>query len=59
MGVEAVANVFQEVGLTRTEIAVDPNAYVATLVLADIDQDVIEVDDDNSLNFISEALFVD
>ena len=55
MGIEAVADIFQEVGLTRTEIAVNPNAYVAALVLADIDQNVIEVDDD----FFGEHVFHD
>ena len=55
MGIEAVADVFQEVGLTRTEIAVNPNADVVALVLADIDQNVIKVDDD----FFGEHVFHD
>ena len=52
MSIKAVANVFQEVRLTSTEIAIDPNTNVATLVLLDVGEYVEEIDD----NFFGEHI---
>ena len=45
MPIQTVADVFQEVRLTSTEVTVDPNTNVATLVLLDVGEYVEEIDD--------------
>ena len=50
--IKAVADIFQEVRLTSSEVTINPNTNMATLVLFDVGKYVEEIDD----NFFSKYI---